>query len=302
MSILRSLLIARDITVVLEEVRKNFHDSTRNGEAVIHQGTGSGDLLNDTEIAADRALGEEFLKETSDWAKVRRVTVEGMPPTNLERGDLWVCVDPLDGSLDFQTRRGSMGLPFTGVITVLDKLDGATFKDVIAAGVIDFRCGDHWVAWRKEDGGYETQMNGRHCTPERAEKIDLGRMVVVPEMYYPANRELAHEMFRGDKGYFRSVGSAAYEMACVANGAIAATFCLTQKQHELGAAYALVKGAGGTVCGFDGKPLDDVPFTFNVQTPAICAGNAAIADELIARAKKARLALEWRERKLTRED
>ncbi len=244
---------------------------------------------------ARREIGMFFEDRLRKIHKLGRLTIEEGPDQG--RGDgVWICIQPLDGRRNFLDRHHLIGLPFTSVFTVLDRTDRATFKDVLSAGVIDLRTGNTWTAWRDEKGAYRTVINHETApTPAQERKIDLGTKDFFPDLFFPPTRELAAEMFRGEEGWLRSPGCASYEMACVASGIAAATLCLSQRQRELGAGYAIVKGAGGTVCDFDGRPLDDVPFDFHSKTPAICAGNTALADDLVARAKKARTALARRD-------
>ncbi|HRH31779.1 MAG TPA: inositol monophosphatase family protein, partial [bacterium] len=97
----------------------------------------------------------------------------------------------------------------------------------------------------------------------------------------PENREKVFRAFSDVKGWLRSPGSAAYEMASVASGQAAAFICDRQKQHELGAGYALVKGAGGVAVDWDGQDLGSRVYDFKTQTPVILAANRQIADQLL---------------------
>jgi fructose-1,6-bisphosphatase/inositol monophosphatase family enzyme len=102
-------------------------------------------------------------------------------------------------------------------------------------------------------------------------------------MYYPDNRQRLARAFAGEKGWLRSCGSAAYEMALVASGTAVAFVCGSQKQHELGAGYALVKGAGGVAVDWDGRDLGVRTYDFKTQTPVVLACNMAIADQILER-------------------
>lgn len=70
-------------------------------------------------------------------------------------------------------------------------------------------------------------------------------------------------------------------MALVASGQAVAFICDRQKMHELGAGYALVKGAGGVVVDFEGNDLGPKEYDFNKQMPVILAANKNIVDQLI---------------------
>lgn len=282
------------------------------GADIVHQGAAFGDLKDDTEIRADRELGELFRKSFSS-AKfmAHRITVEGFAEDAYpghepfyDKG-LWYCVDPLDGSLNYKLGQSLFGLPqalpYTACVTVLRKSDSAVFQDVIAVAIADLRTGDIWSASSDMvSGGYrgapppvfnaDAELNGRSLyrgetyhqgQARRHLQLDLGSQIVIGEMYYPENREKLARAFAGKKGYLRSFGSAAFEMALVASGTAVAFVCDRQKQHELGAGYALVKGAGGVAVDWDGKDLGPHAYHFKTQTPCVLAANAAIADEIL---------------------
>lgn len=259
----------------------------KDGEAVIHQGEGFGSLTNDTEIKADKLVGEWSLNQVLSWElsidqRIARVSVEGLEDQRIRSDGLWVCIDPLDGSLDYQTRgRHNTPFPYSFVVTVLKRSHEATFGDVIAAALIDLRPGrDIWIAEKQADGSFLTTFNGGPAKPLVHTKLELGKMILLGESYYPENRGLLYHGLRGMKGYLRSLGSAALEMAYVSSGLAAGYICHTQKQHELGAAYAFAKGSGAWISDFDGQPLDGVPFQFNVQTPVIIACTERLAFHL----------------------
>lgn len=269
------------------ERAKTIHDKTSDGGEIIHQGAGFGDLNNDTEIKLDKLIGEAIRaliwKETKGKANI---SVEGLDFWEGKSSGLWVCVDPLDGSLNYRKKGLSIGAPYTICITVLDRLEDATFSDVVLGSNMDFRSGDTWIAEKKK-GLYETFFNGIVQQRSDTYKVDLGSDIFVGEMYYPSNRRLMAEIFDGQRGYLKSFGSAAWEIASVSSGQVLAHICDQQKQHESGMGYALVKGAGGAAVNFKGEDLGETPFKFNVQNDVIFAGNEIIAKELSERIQRA---------------
>lgn len=249
-------------------------------EMIIHQGTSFGDLKNDSELGIDKRLGKYFQDQLKTG--IARISVEGLEDIRTDgEQESWVTIDPLDGSLNFKKRCGSQGLPISSCITLLSKSGPDTcFKDIVAAGVIDLRNGDIWFSEFKESSR-KTTLNSHYAKTDSSNKLDLTQQIVIAEFYYPENRERICRAFTGKKGWLRNPGSAAYEMALVANGTSIAYICDRQKQHELGAGVALVLGAGGVAVGFDGKPLTNVGYTFNQQTSVILAANQAIADQIL---------------------
>ncbi len=266
---------------------KKIHDNISDGGKIIHQGAGFGDLKNDTEIKLDREIGEKIRdiiwKSTNGKA---HVSVEGLEPYEGSNPNLWFCVDPLDGSLNYRKRGLSLGAPYTICVTVLNRLDDALFSDVIIGANMDFRSGDTWISEKQKDGKYRTSFNGVVQKPSDAVRLDLGSEIIVGEMYYPSNRRLMAEIFDGQKGYLRSFGSAAWEIASVGSGQVLAHICDQQKQHESGMGYAVVKGAGGVALNFKGEDLGNTPFNFKSQNDVIFAGNELIGEEIVKRVSR----------------
>jgi fructose-1,6-bisphosphatase/inositol monophosphatase family enzyme len=258
---------------------KDFLATLSDGGKVVRHGTSFGDVSNDTELSADRQLGAFLIRGLQTIGPIHNITVEGMGDYPSHGGIYRAYVDPLDGSLNYKMRGRGLGLPYTGCITALGS--GSTFKSVAAAAICDYRSGDSWRV-HKNGTGYHTSMNGRPALTQVETVLDLGSQIVIGEMYYPENRERLCRAFAGKKGWLRSPGSAAYEMALVASGTAAAFICDRQKQHELGAGYALVKGAGGVAVDFDGNGLGLRTYDFKTQTPVVLAANRPIADAVLA--------------------
>jgi len=260
-----------------------------DGTAVVKQGANFGDLQNDTELRADRKLGEHLRTSCQRMPGVARISIEGLDDWTNGSDGLWVCIDPIDGSLNYKSRGRSLGGPFTTVVTVVAKSKDATFDDIIAAGVIDLRpeSQDLWLASKDERGRPQTLFKSQPATTLSVDALDPGSQIVMVETYYPENREKINQLFAGQKGNFSRFGSAAYEMACVANGVASAFLCDRQKQHELGAAYLLTIGAGGMALDWDGNLLNELPYEFNRQTSVILAANLLVAKDILLRMERA---------------
>ena len=273
--------IERDLLHVYVELR-----DLKGGETVVRTGDGFGELENDTEILADRFIGELLVKKFSKRSShdAGRITIEGFETDISGSGQLWYCVDPLDGSLNFKTRGTGIGLPYCSCVTVLKGVNhDHTFSDVLVGSVFDLRSHDRWTVFRNEAGEYRSRFNRAPARTLQETHFDLGSMIVLGEMYYPENREMLCRAFAGEKGSLRNCGSAAYEMALVASGTAAAFICDRQKNHELGAGYALVLGAGGVAVDLEGNDIGQLPYDFNAKTPVILAANQEIADQILER-------------------
>lgn len=252
------------------------------GAGVIHEGAAFGDHTNDTEIEADRTLGMALAEHFGAHRCVREVTVEGDMGVRKDTGALLVFIDPLDGSLNYRNRRGSLGLPYSTALTIVripESRVGIRFCDIVAAGVVDLRSGDTWAAVK--DGG--TFLNGHAGTVANVQLLGLAQQIVIGEMYYPENRALMARIFVDQRGWLRNPGSAAYEMALVSSGTAVAYVCGSQKHHELGAGYLLVTEAGGAAVDFEGHDLADHEYQFSSQGSVILASNRTVADQIVSR-------------------
>lgn len=251
------------------------------GEVIHGDGESFGSLTADTELRADKELGETLLDALLAQREIRSVTVEGFGTKDRGRGSLRAYVDPLDASLHYRFRYGSSGFPFTSVVTILPaSVDQPTFADVQACGVIDLRNGDCWSAVK----GCGTVLNGRVAKTADIREINPGKHPFGVQNYYAEFRKHNQKVFEGLSGYVWSPGSAAYEMASVSNGMFAAYFTGRQKHHELGAGYLLVTEAGGCVMTMDGKPLAAECFNFNTTTEGVVlAGSEELAREIMRR-------------------
>lgn len=257
------------------------------GEAIARQGGAFGDPANDTELRADLEIGTYLRIICGHGDGVGLISIEGREDFVVDHRPFWIAIDPLDGSLNYRMRDGAIGLPYTTCVTMLGRREQATFADVVAAGVIDLRSRDTWVAYRADDGYRTFVRNQKHRywmqrAAPRPEQLDLGSQIVIGEFYYPENREKLVRAFAGKKGWLRNPGSSAYEMAMVAHGTAVAFISDQQKQHELGAGYALVKGAGGVAVDWDGNDLGSRTYDFKTQTPVVLAVTQPIADQILS--------------------
>lgn len=272
-------------TALLNAYKKTLGLGEEGGE-IISRGTRFGDLKNDTEIYADKVIGRAII----DFFKRTKVNclleVEGQKAVTIGKGTPKYCifVDPLDGSLNYKNKKETIGLPFSCVITVFPYNSSLKFKHAETAGCIDLRSQDLWLA----EKGMGCRLNNRACQTSGAKEIDIGNGIIIGEFYYPENRELLCKIFEKEKGSLRNLGSAAYEMALVASGQVDAYICASQKNHELGAAYLLVKEAGGTAVDFEGNDLGERKYIFNEQTPVVLAATQKLADKILEKIKTVR--------------
>lgn len=276
----------------------------KDGKDIVHAGGAFGAAKGGRELRADIDIGKFIRDELAREPWVGTITVEG--PAKEEGGEdpagetvvreegLWATVDPLDNSQAYKYRGHTAGLPFTIIITILSKKEGAKFSDCIVGGIIDPRTGDIWLGWQ-ENGKYFTTINDASPMPLTVDHLDIGDTPVIGEFFYDKNRQMLVEAFTGQDGAVRNPGSAGYELVAVSDGICAASICRSQKQHELGAAYVIDKGAGCLVVDFHGRDIGERPYDFVTKIPVITACNEAVMQQVLQLLEKSPLFIETRD-------
>ena len=301
--------------VVPEELR-----DTLPGQNVVFGDVSS---LKDAEVRADRVVTEAILtflaKNRSDHPFAKAV-FEGRETQDVhgEKGEIVLFVDPCDGSLNAQDAGIMNGFPHVLVLTVAPART-CCFRDLQAVLVLDLRAStdDVWIMVRSGDrvhGIFSPSIRSLRpfgvMKPSAHAKIELGKMNIVGELYYPGNREVMMRIVGEEKGWIRNPGSAAYEMASIASRQAHLYFCKTQKQHEAGIAYMAAEAmraedglTGPLVTDFQGRSLDLCAYRFQeeawkdpttktgfvttaVQTEIVFATSRGILEDFLDRVRR----------------
>lgn len=267
----------------------------------VNNGDGFGELLNDTDITMDYLLGRFIINELLRINKFRKISVEGFKDIICPNSstNIWVCIDPLDGSLNYKSSFrykdvGNVGisLPYTAIVTILDTAENPKFKNIIASGILDLRdCGAIMLAHRTEKN-IISRIYFRNFKPslrenKKIETLDIKNNIVFIDNYYKENREIAYKIFGEDNGWVRNTGSSGYEMMMTALGISKAFISKNQKQHELGAGYLLIKSIGGMTIDFEANDLSEQLYQFNAKTSCILTINERLAMIIWSRIHKA---------------
>ena len=289
---------------------KNALEERRNAsrephDALLCQDVAFGDVssLKDAEVHADRVMTDAirgFLERNRVNHPFAKVVFEGQETQDVhgKKGDLVLFVDPCDGSLNAQDAGIMNGFPHVLILTVAPMRE-CCFRDLEAVLVLDLRAAtnDAWIMVRSGDrvyGIFSPSIRSLSpfgvMKPSDHKKIELGKMNIVGELYYPDNREVVMRVVGSEKGWIRNPGSAGYEMASVASGQAHAFFSLRQKQHEASIAYMAaeaMRAEGGLteplVTDFQGRPLDLCAYRFQEeawQDPATKTGFVATAVQM----------------------
>jgi len=270
------------IEKALRKVHETVQQFDQEAVEIVKAGEGFGEVKNDIEIRADRTIGTTVLEFFRKDKTPQTVEIEGLKKFTQKNAKILRVVDPLDGSLNFLRRRGTHGLPFC---TAIAEFKGVKpyFRDYVAAGLIDLRNGDLWLA----EKGNGCTLNGKPCRVSTLRTIDARQgPIIIADFYYPDTRRLLAKILSDFKGYLRNPGSSGYEMALVACGVADVYISSQQKNDSFAAGYSLVKEAGGVAVDFEGKDIADRLYEFEGQTPIIMAATQKLAEEILERVQK----------------
>jgi len=235
--------VARAIAIIRE--RTEFSIATK----------GERDLVTDVDTAVEDAIREFLTKETPEIGFLGE-----------ERGrsgaeaEAWWTLDPVDGTANF-----ARGIPLCGVSLAL--VDGAhSTVAVISLPYLDVT----YSAAR----GHGAFSNGKRISVSAATAlpdamISIGDFAIGVEA---RSKNRARLEFMNDMGAraqrIRMLGSAAIDLAWVADGKLEATVILSNNPWDTMAGVLLVREAGGVVLDHEGSEHT----VDSASTIAVCAG------------------------------
>jgi len=259
--VLGALRLARDIERSLGE---------RGSEEV--KGTDLYSVATRTDLAISDAV-LEYVRRSGLAA--RSLDEERGEVRFSENPQYTVALDPVDGTIN--NARGKNILPTTCILTVFDS-PIPKFSDALAAGIICLPTGDIWYAER----GRGLEFNGKSTRTIGSEELTKNTIVIVDRcINSPYNFSRLDE-----KAFVRDYGSAGLHFAGVSGGPrrtgmFDAFVHPSNKTHELGAGYLMLKEAGGWVADFDGQPFDDRRYDFNAMYPVVAAATEKLGRQIL---------------------
>ncbi|SAY38502.1 inositol monophosphatase family protein [Candidatus Synechococcus spongiarum] len=198
-----------------------------------------GDLITDADEAAEAAVLEVLRQETPAIPVLAEESGH-----HGETGDLLWCVDPLDGTTNF-----AHGYPFFATSVGLLR-QGKPWLGAVAAPRLEevFRGGVGLGAFCND-----RPIQVSACTT-------LARSVLVTGFAYDRHERLDNNYaefcrFAHRVGGVRRGGAAAVDLAYVACGRLDGYWERGLKAWDLAAGAAIIQGAGGWVCAYDGGPV-----------------------------------------------
>jgi fructose-1,6-bisphosphatase/inositol monophosphatase family enzyme len=230
------------------------------GQVVVAATKGRGNVVTDTDFAAERAVAEILRGEFPDHAILSEETAS----TTRSDGWMWV-VDPLDGTKNF-----SRGIPHFAFNIALC-FDGRPLLALTSQPLL----GEEFLAVAGEGctlNGVAAHVSDRETVADSVFAMDLG---------YDDDRarrqiELALQLWPGMQS-LRIPGSAALGFAYVAAGRYDLFLHANLFPWDVAAGILLVREAGGTITDRDGDEISIYSEGAIAATPAVHADFRALA-------------------------
>lgn len=188
---------------------------------------------------------------------------------------LLLAFDPLDGSTNYKIGRGL--LPFGTLIAFYDGLK-PKLDNILAAGAIEYTRNLAWTT----DSQVTTDLSGNRVTLRTDWPIDKSTPVYL-DLYYREGYETYLSL--AQKIFIRNTGSTIGNLSYVLSDVAAGLGGVCMRAEEIGAVYALIKGAGGIAVNHQGGNLGKENFQPEKTYP-ILAGNKPVINFCIAQLKQ----------------
>jgi fructose-1,6-bisphosphatase/inositol monophosphatase family enzyme len=179
-----------------------------------------------------------------------------------------IAFDPLDGSANYKYGKGYQ--PFGTFFAVYEGLS-PKLSDVIAASAIEYTQGNVWV--------YDGEVTRLISENEVTIKIPSWKVDSTTPFYLDLYWKAVWQTYFpvAEKLFFRNSGSTVGNLALTLLGTAAGLGGTHIKAEEIGAVYALLKGAGMKVVDHLGNSIDDVAFDQQMRC-SVLAGDQKVVD------------------------
>ncbi len=178
--------------------------------------------------------------------------------------------DPLDGSANYKFGKGR--LPYGSLLSIYKGLT-PTLNDVVAAGVIEYTMGDFFIF----DGEKTVDGDSKQVILDHSWKVHKTTPVYL-DLFYKEGVGV-YESF-AEEVFIRGSGSVVGNLVYTLLNISAVMGGISVRAEEIGAVYALIKGAGGVTLDHFGIPIDEKLFNQSGCYPLV-AGNEKIARFMI---------------------
>ena len=235
-------------------------------EPIIGMGLG-GDETTAIDAAAEQAVVARLERLHEQGFDFTLVSEELGERVFGEAGDLWVVLDPIDGSMN-----AKRDIPFFSLSLAV--ADGPLMQDVAFGFVYDFGSGEEWTAVRGDGAWLDGVRLGE--TPPK-DPIEI--------LSFEATRTgLIAERAGGFVGLaqrLRVMGSLALSLCHLAAGRVDAVCSLKEARAvDIAAAQLLIRECGFAVELCDTPPLAEAPLDVVGRSRVVAAGSHGVCDRI----------------------
>lgn len=185
-----------------------------------------------------------------------------------------ITIDDIDGTDNYFRGRGI--LPYCTVVTIFNS-PKPNFEDTIVAGVLEHNSKILWNAVR----GKGCYLNGLRVNTSSRKKFDNRALVIID--HYASKENILRFSKIYSEAWVKDFGSAAFHLAGVGSGLFDAYLSYSQKAHELGAGFLLIKEAGGFLTELNGNKLDKRKYEFDGKYSIIAASTKELGKILLSK-------------------
>lgn len=229
--------------------------------------TGVVNVKGDRSIAMDVEVEKAFVSYIRKHKLPVAIFSEEAGTINFDSNPKFLLAfDPLDGSTNYKIGRGL--LPFGALIAFYDGLK-PKLDNVLAAGAIEYTRNLAWIT----DGRVTTDLFGNRVALKSDWPIDRSTPVYL-DLYYREGYETYLSL--AQKIFIRNTGSTIGNLSYVLSDVAAGLGGVCMRAEEIGAVYALIKGAGGIAVNHQGEDLGKENFHPEKTYPILAGTNSVI--------------------------
>ena len=258
----KALLTAHDI---LEKYSENGTHEVYNSHAT--------DITTEGDIAVSITL-INFFKEHKIPAVL--YSEEAGKINIVKNPQFTITFDDIDGTDNYY--RGRKLLPHCTIVTIFDSVN-PYFENALISGIIEHNSGNIWHAIRN-NGCF---LNDKRVYTSKRENFDRRTLVIID--HYASHKNIDTLLNIYLKSWIKDFGSAAFHLAGISSGLFDAYISHSQKAHELGAGYLLIKEAGGYIVDFNGRSLEKMEYVFNRKYQVVAASSEKLGKRILLELK-----------------
>ncbi len=227
-------------------------------------------------LQVDIKLENVFIKYFKENKLPVKIFSEESGEISIHPNPKYIAVfDPLDGTTNY--RVGKDLLQYGSLISIYKGLT-PKLKDIVAAGAIEYSLNLGWIYSQ----GKTVDLQGNRVILDKKWKPHYSTPIHL-DLYCKQGYDVYSSISK--KLFIRNRGSTIGNLSLVLSNVSSGIGLNKIKPQEIGAVYALIKGAGGIVVNHSGKDLSSEQYSPS-KTYQLLAGNKTIIDYAVTQLAK----------------